>query len=242
MSDGFPAPALFLLPALNSYLNLASTEKIPILAICELQLAFYQLISLNINGMWDYFSLGYKTIIYTEAFSHLLFMVALCGAYTFDAWRRVALYVMTFFIGYSGSFMLHTLGYFSLTHGIVRWFVPLSIFAVAISNYSLKKNVFNNRYPDQSYRYLLSFIGGVIHGFSFPISLREFLFSATEKFQYILFYNMGFVTGIMTLVFFLLGVTFVLTAIIRLNLREWNLLLSGACAGIGLYMLAMSFR
>jgi hypothetical protein len=193
------------------------------------------------SSLYDFFKLGLSNIAYFNLFEHILFIIALCGIYSFGSWQKVTLFVLLFIIGYQITFIPSTFHYFTFPPLLLRFLIPFTILLTAISNFYLKKQAFTNKYPSDNYRYFLSFFAGNIHGFAFPESLQNYLLNPGDQVFELLFFNIGIVTGLVIIVFFLLFTCFFLTYFIRINLREWNLLLSGACAGIALYILANSF-
>lgn len=190
------------------------------------------------HSFYDFFKLGLTKIAYLDVFSHTLFIVALCGIYTVKNWRMVCLYVLTFIVGYLITFLLSTFDYIEFPENVLAYLVPLTIIITGITNFYVKKNAFINKYPSQNYRYFLGFGGGLIHGFSFPKVLKIYLLSPDDLVFQIVAFNFGVITGLGIIVFLLLLVSFIITYLIRVNIREWNLLVSGACAGIALYIIA----
>jgi hypothetical protein len=190
------------------------------------------------HSFYDFFKLGLTKIAYLDVFAHTLFIVALCGIYTVQTWRMVCLFVLTFIGGYLITFLLTTFDYIDFPENVLAYLIPLTIIVTAITNFYIKKNAFINKYPSQNYRYFLGFGGGLIHGLSFPDVLKNYLLSPDDLFFQIVAFNFGVITGLAIIVFILLLISFVITYFIRVNIREWNLLVSGACAGIALYIIA----
>ncbi|MBX9850867.1 MAG: HupE/UreJ family protein [Cytophagaceae bacterium] len=189
-------------------------------------------------SFYDFFKLGLTNLAQLDVFGHILFIIALCGIYTVHTWKPVFGYVLTFILGYLITFLLNTFDYISLPDGVLTYTIPFTILITAITNFNHKKKPFINKYPSQTYRYYLGFAGGLIHGFSFPKIFKIYLLSPDDLVFQIVAFNLGVVTGLAIIVLLLLIVNFFITFVIRVNIREWNLLLSGACAGIALYIIA----
>lgn len=187
---------------------------------------------------YDFFTLGFTNLTKLNVFGHILFIIALCGLYTLPSWKAVAGYVTAFFIGYLITFLLTTFNYIIIPDRVLDYIIPLSILITAITNFSHKKKPFINKYPSQTYRYFIALAGGLIHGFAFPLVLKNYLLSPDDLYFQIIAFNLGVVFALILVVGILLVVNFVVTFFIRVNIREWNLLVSGACAGIALYMIA----
>jgi hypothetical protein len=166
----------------------------------------------------------------------LLFIIALCGIYTIRSWKIVVSFLLTFIGGFIITFLISMFDLFAIPSGIFIYLVPLTILVTALTNFYLKKQTFTNRYPSQNYRYYLAFISGLIHGFAFHQSLTRLY--EDDVINFLVAFNLGIILSLSIIVFFLLFTAFIATYLIRVNLREWNLIISGACAGIALYMLA----
>lgn len=189
-------------------------------------------------SFYDFYKLGLTNIAYLDVFGIVLFIVALCGIYTVHSWKPVLGYVATFFTGYLITFLLTTFDFLSLPDKLIAYLLPLSVIVTAFSNFFHKKKPFINKYPSQTYRYFLGFAGGLVHGLAFPSMLKIYLISPGDLVFQIVAFNLGVITSLVVIVFFLLVVNFVITYFIRVNIREWNLLLSGACVGIAIYIIA----
>jgi hypothetical protein len=192
------------------------------------------------SGYWNFFVLGLSNLAFFHLFEHILFIIALCGIYNFVSWRKVALFVFIFITAYQVSFLLSAFNYISFPQTFVKYLMPLTILSVSISNLFLKKQAFTNKYPSQNYRFFLAALAGLIHGFAFPESLQSYLLSPDDQVMELLCFDFGIITGISITVLILLFICFVLTYFLRVNIREWNLLISGACAGIAVYIVASS--
>ena len=192
------------------------------------------------SGFYDFFVLGFSNIAFLNVFVHILFIIALCGIYTFKHWKLVVSFLLTFVVGYLITFFLSTFNIVVVPEKPLIFLLPLTIFIAAVSNFNLKRNTFVNRTPSQKYRYWLAFIAGNIHGLAFPEILKPLL-TADEMFHQVLAFNLGILSALILIVFFLLSTISFLTYFIRVNIREWNLMISGACAGIAVYILANNF-
>lgn len=189
-------------------------------------------------SFYDFFKLGLANLAYLDVFGHILFIIALCGIYTVHSWQSVAGYVGMFILGYITTFLLTTFDYFSLPDKLLAFLIPITVIITAFTNFNHKKKPFINKYPSQNYRYFLGMAGGLVHGFAFPRVLKLYVLSPDDFVFQIVAFNLGVVAGLLIIVFCLLVVNFFITYFIRVNIREWNLLVSGACAGIALYIIA----
>jgi hypothetical protein len=189
-------------------------------------------------SFYDFFILGFTNLAQLNVFGHILFIIALCGIYTIHSWKTVAGYVLLFILGYLISFLLTSFDLVFLPDKTLQYLIPLTIFLTAITNFFHRKKPFINKYPSQTYRYFIGLAGGLIHGFAFPAILKLYLLSPGDPYFQILAFNFGVVSALIIIVSLLLIINFFVTFFIRVNIREWNLLVSGACAGIAVYIVA----
>jgi len=187
-----------------------------------------------------FFSLGFIKIAYLDVFVHILFIIALCGIYTFKSVRLVATYAACFVLGYLITFFLSASGIINAPERLLAYLLPLTTIIVSVSNFFLKKNAFTNKYSPHNYRYFLALAGGLFHGLDFPAALGKVL-ESDKLFLPIFAFNMGILSALFLAISFLLITAFILTYLLRVNIREWNLILSGACAGISVYILINTF-
>ncbi len=190
--------------------------------------------------MVHYFSLGFIKIAYLDVFVHILFIIALCGIYTFKSVRLVATYAACFVLGYLITFFLSAFGIINAPAKLLPFLLPLTTLIVSVSNFFLKKNAFTNKYSPHNYRYFLALGGGLLHGLDFPAALGSVL-QADKLFLPVFAFNMGILSALFLTISFLLVTAFILTYLLRVNIREWNLILSGACAGISIYIIMHAF-
>jgi hypothetical protein len=183
-----------------------------------------------------HFNLGFIKITYLDVFVHILFIIALCGIYTFKSIRLIATYSGFFVFGYLITFLLSAFEIINVPIKLLLYLLPLTTIVVSISNFFLKKNAFTNKYSPHNYRYFLAFAGGLLHGMDFPAVIGTVL-KSDKLFLPILAFNIGIVSALILIILFLLITAFIITYLLRVNIREWNLILSGACAGISIYMI-----
>ncbi|GAL83914.1 hypothetical protein MYP_1142 [Sporocytophaga myxococcoides] len=183
-----------------------------------------------------YFSLGFIKITYLDLFVHILFITALCGVYTFKSIRLIATYIGCFILGYLITFFLSAFEVINIPTTLLFYLLPLTTIVVSISNFFLKKNAFTNKYSPHNYRYFLALAGGLLHGLDLPVAIETVL-KSDNLFLPMLGFIVGVLFALLLIISFLLITVFIITYLLRVNIREWNLILSGACAGISIYII-----
>ncbi len=184
-------------------------------------------------GFFDSFARGFNDFIFFNVFGHLLFIVVLCGIYTLKSWKGVSSYLVFFMIGMAFTFYISWLDFFRLSGNTLKILIPVTVIVTAFTNFFVKKGVFTNKYPSQNYRYYFALIAGLIHGFAFGASRAGGFFGDS------LGYSLGLIVCIWAFAFVFLLVALILTYFLRVRLREWNLIISGASAGVAVFKLFM---
>lgn len=187
------------------------------------------------GSFFEFFSKGFNSFLYLNIFGHALFVATLCGVYTMRSWKTAYSFILTFIAGALLTFILAQFDIIDIPQITLQFLVPITIIVTGFSNFFTKKQVFTNRYPSQNYRYYLAFLSGIIHGFAFDKGL-----SSTAEFGGISGYAFGWIFATALFVFALLFLAFILTYFLRVRLREWNLIISGACTGIAAFKMLMN--
>jgi hypothetical protein len=177
----------------------------------------------------EIFLAGLNDFVHLNVFGHVLFIVALCGVFTLRSWQKVTGYVIVFVLSYLSTFFISWAGIFDIPHTLIKILLPCTVIVTAFVNFFVKKKSFTNRYPSQNYRYYFAIPSGLIHGFAFSDGKTGIELTNA------LVYNAGLIACIILIMFVLLMIARFLTYTFRVNLREWNLIISGACAGIAAF-------
>ena len=102
-------------------------------------------------------------------------------------------------------------------------------------------NVYNRRssYVSISIKYSLAVFFGLIHGMGFSNFFRSAAIPGIDEgfITQLLAFNLGVELGQLIIIAFILGLTYVFLEIIKVKVREWNLFISGATAGLSIAMI-----
>ena len=180
-----------------------------------------------------YFSLGRQHIANLNGLDHILFIVALCIRYNFADWKKILLLITAFTVGHSITLALSVFNIVHLPPNWVEFLIPVTIFITAVSNLFVKKFVFKSKYP---VIYFFSLLFGLVHGLGFSNYLRSLLGRSQSIVVELLAFNIGLEVGQLLIVIALLFITFVALSLIKVNRREYILILSGGIIGFALQM------
>lgn len=179
-----------------------------------------------------YLKMGFEHISDIQGYDHILFITALCAIYQLKDWRNVLILVTAFTIGHSITLALATTDVIPKNAEWIEFLIPITILLTCILNFFHKKEIANR----QNSRYLTTLVFGLIHGMGFSNFLSALLGGTDEIFIPLLSFNIGLELGQILIVLIVLSISYGLISGLKVLAREWNLILSGASAGVSLVM------
>ncbi len=180
-----------------------------------------------------YLQLGFDHILDINAYDHILFVVALCAVYSFKEWRKILILVTAFTIGHSFTLALSALKIVVFPAEIIEFLIPLTIFATAIFNVSHL-----HESPKMiKLNYLLALFFGWIHGLGFSNFFKALMGPDESILGPLFAFNLGVELGQIIIVFLTVLLGYIIINKLKKPLREWNLFVSGAAAGIAIILM-----
>ena len=177
-----------------------------------------------------YFQLGVSHILDWQGYDHILFVMALCGVYAWQDWRKLLILVTAFTVGHSLTLALSVFNLIPVSVSLIEFLIPVTIVVTSLVNI-LRKNQNNSSWL---LTYLLTLLFGLIHGMGFSNYLKSLLGSQITG--PLLAFNVGLEVGQLAIVFLTLTLSFLVLNWFRASRREWNLFLSSAIFGIAFTM------
>ena len=189
-----------------------------------------------------YLRLGFEHLLDLQGYDHILFLAALCAAYTLTRWRELLVLVTAFTIGHSVSLALATLRLVRVDTGLVEFLIPVTIVATAVVNLigargpqpddsAVRRPTLH---PARHPRYAAALVFGIIHGLGFSSFLRLVLGEERNIFLPLLSFNIGLELGQIVVAGAVLALAMVATRWLPLSQKGWNVAVSvvaGAVAG-----------
>lgn len=183
-----------------------------------------------------YFGLGREHILdYANGYDHILFVVALCALYVWRDWKKILILVTAFTIGHSITLALATLQLITIKAELVEFLIPLTIFTTAVSNLFKKDEVGSSQRVQVNYVFALFF--GLIHGMGFSNYLRALLGKSGSILSPLLAFNLGLELGQIIVVSLFLVISYILVDWMKVNRRDWKMVISSAIAGIAFILI-----
>ncbi len=185
------------------------------------------------NDFNIFFEVGFRHIADLKGIDHILFVAALCLRYQFADWRKLLVLVTAFTIGHSITLALSV---FEMIHYSMNWIeflIPVTIVITALSNLFVKKFVFKSRFP---LIYFLALFFGLVHGLGFSNYLKSLMGKDHSIITQLLAFNLGLEAGQLLIVTALLFLSLIFVTLLKINRREYLLLLSGGIFALALQM------
>jgi hypothetical protein len=183
-----------------------------------------------------YFQLGYKHITDLKGYDHILFIVALCAIYLLTNWRKVAVLVTAFTLGHSITLALATFNIIKLNASFIEFLIPITIIFTAFGNIFSKPPKNGKGYL----RYFMALFFGLIHGLGFSNYLRSLLGREATIFKPLFAFNLGLELGQLIIVFITLVLAQITIKVLKINQRDWRMVLSAVVAGMAIVILLNS--
>ena len=176
------------------------------------------------NDLAFYFKLGWHHIISRDALDHQLFILALAAVYLVNDWKKVLVLVTAFTIGHSFTLALSVYDIIRANDRWVEFLIPCTIIITAAFNFLQT----NTQTKKLSANYFFALFFGLIHGLGFANSIR-FMLAKDQSIGWSLFgFNIGLEAGQITVVSFILLMSYLFVDRIGVKRKGWIIFLSSA--------------
>ncbi len=189
------------------------------------------------TDFWLYVKLGLDHVLDLSAYDHILFLIVLCAAYTFNLWKRLLLLVTLFTIGHTISLLLAHYEVVSVSGTYIEFLIPITILATAVYNLFTAGTAANNQ--KHALLYVVTVFFGLIHGFGFARYYE--MISDEESIAPLLEFALGVELAQVIIVLLTLILAFVIQAVFRFNKRDWVLVISSVVIGMVIPMLVANW-
>ncbi len=187
-----------------------------------------------------YLRLGFEHLLDLQGYDHILFLAALCAAYSLTQWRELLVLVTAFTIGHSVSLALATLRLVRVDTGLIEFLIPVTIVATALVNVArLRRRERRDQKAARSarhIRYALALAFGVIHGLGFSSFLRLVLGEERNLLLPLLSFNIGLELAQIVVAGAVLVLALVATRGLSLSPKAWNAVVSTLAGALAAWM------
>ena len=84
------------------------------------------------KSIYDYIGLGVEHIADFEAYDHMLFLLALCAAFTLKDWKKALVLATAFTIGHTFMLIVAGLELIRFDSQVVEFLIPVTILLAAV--------------------------------------------------------------------------------------------------------------
>ncbi len=182
-----------------------------------------------------YTRLGLFHVLDLQAYDHILFLTVLAVIYVFSDWKKV-LWLITFFtFGHTLTLALSAYDILHVKMSVVEFLIPVTIMATALANiFFLKKLVTKT---ESNINLIFAFFFGLIHGLGFSSYFKILVDRNEAKLLPLLEFALGIEIAQVVIVLLVLLTGFIFMRILKVNRRDWILVISSVVAGIVIPML-----
>jgi hypothetical protein len=191
------------------------------------------------NDFLIYFKLGLNHVLDLNGYDHVLFLIVLTVAYTFNEWKRVFWLVTVFTIGHTLSLLLSTYGIIAVKADLAELLVYITILATALFN------IFTAGKNSNKTKLVLLLIAalffGLIHGLAFSNYFRTITSGVESKLLPMLEFALGVEVAQIIVVLVMLTLSFIFQTIFRFSKRDWIMVVSAIVLGIAIHIVDVNF-
>lgn len=180
--------------------------------------------------------LGIDHITDVQGYDHIIFLIALCGIYTFKDWKKILSVVTIFTITHSLSLALAAFDVVKPKSEYIEFLIPVTIFLTALYNVSkwgLKSS--------GNGKVIISGLFGLVHGFGFSGFYRMIMMDTKPWYESYLPFNLGIELGQIAIVLVILIISFIFQQIFKITLKTWNIFIAGGVSFISITLMVKTW-
>lgn len=191
------------------------------------------------SDFWIHFTVGLKHLWNINAYTDILFLLALTVPYEFKSWKRILILVSLFTAGHTFALMLSVFNIITIKTTIVAFIVPILILIVAL--YNIISSGKSGRKDNITFIVIVASLFGIIHGLGFSNYFNAIVpGKPTDKLVPLFESALGFgISQILTITAALL-LAYVVQTLLKFSKRDWILIVSAFVAGVVIPMIIRS--
>ncbi len=189
------------------------------------------------SDFWLYVTLGLEHVLDWTAYDHVLFLIVLSASYTFSSWKRLVLLVTLFTVGQTLSLLLANYDVVAVKSEYIEFLIPITILVAAV--YNVLTAATSKEGENAMVLYIVTLFFGLIHGFGFANYYR--MISEGNEIAPLLEFALGVEIAQLIVVLVVLFIAFLLQTFLRLNRRDWILVVSSIVIGLVIPMLVATW-
>ena len=191
------------------------------------------------SDFWTHFTFGLKHLWNFNAYTDILFLLALTVLYEFKAWKKILILVALFLAGHTLALLLSVFNIVTIKTNILTFIISIIILIVALFNIiSAGKS---GKKDNITFIAIVSSVFGMLHGLGFAHYFNTIApQKPTDKLLPLFESALGFGIGILIAVTAALLLAYVVQTLLKFSKRDWILIVSAFVCGVVLPMIVHS--
>jgi len=181
---------------------------------------------------WLYFNIGLRHVLNFNGYDHVLFLLVLTVPYMFKDWRNILILATLFTIGHTASLVLTVYGVVTIKPQFIEFLIPVTILCTALYNIFAASKKTAAKGGNINFLAITTLFFGIIHGLAFGKDFKILVMGDDSKLAPLLEFALGIECAQLIVVLATLLLAFICQGFLRVQKRDWILVLSAFVAGV----------
>lgn len=188
------------------------------------------------SNFWIYTTLGLKHLYNSNAYTDVLFLLALTVPYEIKSWKKILILVSLFTLGHTVALLLSVFNIVTVKVSIVAFVIPILILITAL--YTIISTGKSAKKESIIFIAIVTSLYGIIHGFGFSnYFLSTVRGKPSDKLLPLFESALGFGVSQITLILLSLLLAYVIQTLFKFSKRDWILIVSSFVVGVVIPMI-----
>ena len=173
---------------------------------------------------------GIDHVLDINGYDHVLFLILLTVAYSFESWKQLLVLVTAFTFGHTVALLLAAYGVLNIDDALVEFLIPVTIALAAV--YNIIDGGKSVKSKSARWLFLITLCFGVVHGLGFGREFKLFIGKSDDKLLPLVEFALGIEIAQLIIVFLVLLLGLVAQVVLGRNSRDWILVVSAIVLGL----------
>ena len=173
---------------------------------------------------------GIDHVLDINGYDHVLFLILLTVAYSFESWKQLLVLVTAFTFGHTVALLLAAYGVLNIDDALVEFLIPVTIALAAV--YNIIDGGKSVKSKSARWLFLITLCFGIVHGLGFGREFKLFIGKSDDKLLPLIEFALGIEIAQLIIVFLVLLLGLVAQVVLGRNRRDWILVVSAIVLGL----------
>ena len=173
---------------------------------------------------------GIDHVLDINGYDHVLFLILLTVAYSFESWKQLLVLVTAFTFGHTVALLLAAYGVLNIDDALVEFLIPITIALAAV--YNIIDGGKSVKSKSARWLFLITLCFGIVHGLGFGREFKLFVGKSDDKLIPLVEFALGIEIAQLIIVFLVLLLGLVAQVVLGRNRRDWILVVSAIVLGL----------